>query len=107
LEEGRPLDEAEQLDEFEGMGGDQRFTYTTDTLGNVNISDSMTGASLYLQGQDAQELLGQLEIYGASPEKVQSILAQYEHAMDNQVDADGEDVGLNIPMSSKIDAAGF
>jgi hypothetical protein len=96
LDAGQSVEESEQLDEFVGMGGDQRFTFTTDTLGNVNITDSMTGASTYLQGQDAQELLGQIEMYGATPEAVQDILGQYEYTMDNQVDQDGEELGLGF-----------
>jgi hypothetical protein len=110
LDEGHPIDESEQLDEFVGMGGDQRFTYTTDSMGNVSISDSMTGASTFLQGQDAQEVLGQLEMYGSTPEAVQEILGQYEHTMDGQVDADGNEVGLDIPATDEddaVDAFGF
>jgi hypothetical protein len=101
------VDESVQLDEFEGMGGDQRFGYTTDSLGNVNITDARTGASLYLQGQDAQELLGTLAIHGSSPEAVQAILSQYEHVLDGQVDGDGDELGLDIPTSSDIDTFGF
>jgi hypothetical protein len=107
LEYGEEVDESVQLDEFEGMGGDQRFGYTTDSLGNVNITDARTGASLYLQGQDAQELLGTLAIHGATPEAVQAILSQYEHVLDGQVDDDGDEVGLDIPSGSDVDAFGF
>jgi hypothetical protein len=107
LEGGREFNESVKLDEFEGMGGDQRFGYTTDSLGNVNITDARTGASLYLQGQDAQELLGTLAIHGATPESVQAILSQYEHVLDDQVDDDGMAIGLDIPDSSDIDTFGF
>lgn len=110
LDSGHPIEESEQLDEFIGMGGDQRFTYTTDSMGNVSISDAMTGASTYLQGQDAQELLGQLEMYGSTPEAIQELLGQYEHTMDGQVDADGDELGLDIPATDEddaVDAFGF
>ena len=107
LEEGKAIDESLALNEFEGMGGDQRFGYTSDALGNVNVTDARTGASLYLQGQDAQELLGTLAIHGSTPEAVQSILSQYEHVLDGQTDDDGEEIGLDMPTSSSVDAFGF
>jgi hypothetical protein len=106
LEEGKAIAES-TLNEFEGMGGDQRFGYTTDSLGNVNITDARTGASLYLQGQDAQELLGDLAIHGSTPEATQAILSQYEHVLDGQTDDDGAEVGLDMPTSSSVDAFGF
>lgn len=83
-----------QLDEFVGMGGNDRFSYVTDTLGNVQISDAQTGAGAYLQGQDAQEFLGAIEQVGDSEETKQHIMSQYEHVMDNQKDSDGNDIDL-------------
>lgn len=84
----------EQLDEFVGMGGNERFSYVTDTLGNVQISDAQTGADVYLQGQDAQEFLGAIEQVGDDEDAKQQVMAQYEHVMDNQKDAHGNDVDL-------------
>jgi hypothetical protein len=84
----------EELDEFAGMGGNERFSYVTDTLGNVQISDAQTGADVYLQGQDAQEFLGAIEQTGDSEEAKQHVMSQYEHVMDNQKNLNGDDFDL-------------
>ena len=87
-------EEDDQLDEFVGMGGNDRFSYVTDTLGNVQISDAQTGADVYLQGQDAQEFLGAIEQAGDNEDVKQQVMSQYEHVMDNQKDHDGNDIDL-------------
>jgi hypothetical protein len=97
LEEHVPheMDESDtHLNEF--IGGEHRYSYVTDTMGNVQIADAVTGASLYLQGQDAQEFLGAIEQAGGDEDMEQQILSQYEHAMDGQLDAEGNEIGLNI-----------
>jgi hypothetical protein len=97
LEEHVPhvVDESdEMLHEF--IGGEHQFNYVTDTMGNVQISDAVTGASVYLQGQDAQEFLGAIEQAGGDEDLEQDIMSQYEHVMDGQLDAEGNEIGLNF-----------
>lgn len=83
----------EHLLEF--MGGEHRYSYVIDTTGNVQLSDAMTGADLYLQGQDAQEFLGAIEQAGDDEDAKQQVMSQYEHVMDNQLDSEGNAIGLS------------
>lgn len=74
----------QELDEFRAPDApvDARFTYVVDTLGHVTINDAQTGKSVYLQGSDAIELMGQLE--GVTGEgQMQQLLSQYQHVMEN------------------------
>lgn len=73
----------DQLNEFfTDTPVDARFTYTTDTLGDVMVRDTETDRSVYLRGADAVELLGQLQMHGGTPEQEQEVLAQYQHVME-------------------------
>jgi hypothetical protein len=62
---------------------DARFTHTVDSLGDVVINDAVTGKSVYLQGSDAMELLGQIPD-GASEGQLQHVLSQYQHVMESE-----------------------
>lgn len=79
-------DDDDQLDEFYMPSDYERFSYTTDSLGNVSVQDADTGKSVYLTGSDAVELLGELEMYGGSAEKEQDVLSKYEHVMEAQLE---------------------
>ncbi len=67
-----------------------RFVHTVDTLGNVTIKDSRTGKEVFLQGEDAMELLGELEMNGKSASMIQNILSQYQHVMEGDLNEEGE-----------------
>lgn len=78
----------DELNEFMDMPEDSRFTYTTDAIGDVTINDAETGNSVHLRGSEAVELIGELQMYGGTPEAEQEILAQYQHVMETSVDED-------------------
>lgn len=76
-------DKQEPVVEFRDGPLEKRFNYEVDSLGHVNVTDAKTGKSIFLQGEDALELLGQLDMYGKSDEQVQHILSQYQHVMES------------------------
>ena len=82
----------DELNEFMDMPEDSRFTYTTDAVGDVTINDAENGTSVHLRGSDAIELIGDLQMYGGTPEKEQKILAQYQHVMEGGEGEVDEDV---------------
>lgn len=83
----------EQVNEFQEVPSDARFVHTIDTLGDVKITDSQTGKEIVLTGEDAMEVIGELELHGDSPEKVQEILSHYQHVMED----DESHPGTNMP----------
>lgn len=93
----------QQIDEFVDAPEDSRFTYVLDVMGNVTIQDSETGKSIYLQGHDATEVIGELQMHGGTPEKEQNVLSQYVHVMENiEVTEDitmGGEVSAHSPAS--------
>lgn len=82
-----------KLDEFrkDGEPVQQRFTHTIDSLGNVVIQDNQAGTEVYLQGQDAMDLISQIPD-GASEGQIQHVLSQYQHVME-----DGEQLDEYAP----------
>lgn len=85
LVEAEEVAEQDKLDEFymDNMPSQARFTYVVDALGHVTVQDSESGKEIYLQGSDATELLGRLEMEGGTPEKEQAVLADYQHVMED------------------------
>lgn len=63
------------------MEEDERFGYQQDSSGNIEISDTVTGKHVYLQGTEAQEILHKLAI---TPQHAQHILAGYESVMESE-----------------------
>ena len=82
--------EKEAVVEFQEIPSDARFVHNIDTMGNVKVTDSQTGKEIVLTGEDALDVIGELEMYGDSPEKVQEILANYQHVMEGDLSEDGE-----------------
>lgn len=74
---------SQQVNEFQEIPSDARYVHTIDTLGDVKITDSQTGKEIILTGEDAMEVIGELELNGDSPEKVQEILGHYQHVMED------------------------
>lgn len=64
-----------------------RYSYNEDPLGNVVVHDIQTGKLVYLQGEDAAELMGHIQINDLDlPQnavKLQGLLGQYEHVMES------------------------
>jgi hypothetical protein len=80
----------DELNEFQDFPEDSRFSYTTDSVGDVTVFDSVEGTSIHLRGSDAIELLGDLQMYGGTAEKEQKILSQYKHVMENGGEIEAE-----------------
>jgi hypothetical protein len=80
----------DELNEFHDFPEDSRFTYTTDSVGDVTVFDAIEGTQVHLRGGDAIELLGDLQMYGGTSEKEQKVLAQYQHVME-----DGEELEVD------------
>ena len=85
------------LQEFTDMPIDSQFTYVIDALGNVTVRDGDAGTEIHLKGQDALELIGELQMHGGTAEKEQYILSQYKHVMEDddtvEMTADESDGG--------------
>lgn len=79
-----------KLNEFRDGPLKKRFSHTVDSLGEVTVHDAEAGTSVHLTGEDALELLGELELHGKSEEMIQQILSQYQHVMEQQIDEYGQ-----------------
>lgn len=58
----------------------ERFSYVIDTLGNVEIADTILGKKVYLEGEDALEAIA--EIGDKTGDSLQQVLAHYKHVME-------------------------
>lgn len=56
------------------MEDNERFAYEADFMGNVTLRDTKTGASRYLQGDDGQKFLHEIERVGTN---YQALIAPY------------------------------
>jgi hypothetical protein len=79
---GEDAVQEDELNEFQEFSHDDRFSYVTDAVGDVTVFDAVDGTGIHLRGSDAMELLGDLNMYGKTPEQVQEILAKYQHVME-------------------------
>lgn len=85
-----------ELNEFMDMPEDSRFTYVTDAMGDITVNDSQTGKSVHLRGSEAVELTGELQMHGGTADAEQKILSQYEHVMEEGMEAEvDEDVKMS------------
>lgn len=80
------------LEEFADAPQSSRFTFTLDELQNITVSDAETGKSVFLQGQDAVGLLGELVPFLDQDNNVldaagvQEVLSQYQHVMESEAE---------------------
>lgn len=75
-----------------------RFSYFVDSLGNVTVSDKEAGTSVYLEGDEALEFLG--EINGKTDDEIQAFLPHYQHVMEDQITRDS--FGTKNPMVQTV-----
>jgi len=84
MDKGEPaMAEQEELDEFQDIPVGSRFSYVVDPLANVMVYDGEAGTAVELKGEDAVELLGALEFAQGDDAKIQEILSQYQHVMED------------------------
>ena len=100
---GKAEVQEDELNEFQDMPEDSRFTYVTDAMGDITVSDAETGLSVHLRGHDAVELTGELQMHGGSADAEQKILSQYQHVMETGAECEGE-VDEDVKMSQYFGA---
>lgn len=83
-----PSTQASQLEEFQDIPYGSRFSYVVDSLGNVNIYDGDNGTAVNLTGEDAMQVIAELEAAGNDDDAIQAVLSHYQHVMENGIVGD-------------------